>query len=83
MSIPEQLEQQKGAMTLMALAVLLGVSYKTTYRWAKYDGLPASRIGGTYWVDPHETARWWREHSIATSKPPVKGRTAREANRVA
>jgi len=72
MTIPEQLEAQTGVMTLMALATLLGVSYKTVYKWVRTAGLPATKIGGTYWVDPQLAARWWASHSTTVAKPPPR-----------
>lgn len=73
MTISEQLEAQRGTMTLMALAVLLGVSYDTVYRWVHDSGLPAQKIRGSYWIDPHLAARWWREHAT-TAKPSQRQR---------
>jgi excisionase family DNA binding protein len=71
MMIAEQLEAQQGAVTLSKLAEILGVSYKTVYRWVRNNRLPATKIAGTHWVDPQEVAQWWRNHSTTVVKPPV------------
>ena len=83
MTIIEQLEARTGTMTLMDLATLLGVSYKTVYKWARMDGLPATKIGGTYWIDPQLAARWWSSHSTTAGKPPMMQSTDKAAHRVA
>jgi excisionase family DNA binding protein len=69
MTISEQLEAHKGCITLSELAEMLGVSYKTVYKWVRTAGLPAQKITGTYWVDPQLAARWWTNHSTSVAKP--------------
>jgi Helix-turn-helix domain len=83
MTISEQLEQQKGVMTLPAFAALLGVSYDTVKRWMRTAGLPAQKIRGTYWIDPQLAARWWRDHEVTSKKPPQRQRAPKEAAHVA
>jgi excisionase family DNA binding protein len=83
MTIAEQLESLKGVITLAALAELLGVSYKTVYKWARTSELPAQKIAGSYWVDPKLAARWWRNHATGYIPKSVKSVTTKRANRVA
>jgi hypothetical protein len=61
-SIAEQLEGRKGTMRLSHFANFLDVSYDTVYKWVRTCGLPATKIAGTYWIDPRVAARWWRQH---------------------
>jgi len=68
-TIPAQLEARRGTMTLTELAVMLGISYKTVYKWTRTCALPATKIAGTYWIDPVLVAGWWRNHSTALPKP--------------
>jgi excisionase family DNA binding protein len=75
MTLAEQIEAHKGTMTLKALAEILGVSYDTTYKWVRKYGLPATKVGGTYWVDPELAANWWRNHSTTSAKPPASIRS--------
>jgi excisionase family DNA binding protein len=70
-TIAEQLESHKGAMGLSELAEMLNVSYDTVYKWARGYGLPATKIAGTYWVDPVLAARWWLNHSTTVPNPPT------------
>lgn len=69
MTIPEQLEAHKGAMTLSGLAEILGVHYQTVLKWVQAGGLPAQKITGSYWIDPQLAARWWRDHEVIPKKP--------------
>jgi predicted site-specific integrase-resolvase len=78
--IAEQLESRRGAMKLSEFAATMGVCYMTAYRWVRNAGLPATKIAGTHWVDPHKAAAWWRAHSMAVVKPP---QTARRRGRAA
>jgi hypothetical protein len=61
-TITEQLEARRGTMRLSQFATMLEVSYDTVYKWVRSCNLPAKKIAGTYWIDPREAARWWREH---------------------
>ena len=63
MTIIEQLENRRGTMRLSQFAQLLEVSYDTVYKWVRSCGLPATKIAGTYWIDPRMAAQWWRSHS--------------------
>ncbi len=76
--LAQQLEAHKGCMTLMDLKETLGVSYDTVYKWVRECSLPATKIAGTYWIDPQLAARWWREHSTTLAKPPA--RSAKEVH---
>lgn len=78
MTISEQLEAHKGCMTLTKLAEILAVSYDTVYKWARECGLPATKIAGTYWIDPQLVAHWWRDHSTI-AKPPMRIRRPKVA----
>jgi excisionase family DNA binding protein len=80
MTIAEQLEAHKGTITLSKLAELLGVSYDTVYKWVRECGLPATKVAGTYWIDPQLVARWWNDHSTTLSKPPVRKSPAKVAH---
>lgn len=79
MKIDKQLEAHKGALKLSGFAEILGVCYMTAYRWARYSGLPAVKIRGSYWVDPYEAALWWREHALSVPKPPTRAGRATKA----
>jgi transposase-like protein len=81
--LAEQLEAHKGCMTLSALAGLFSISYDTVYKWVREYDLPATKIAGTYWVDPHLAARWWRNHSTTIQKPPAAVRRRQKVARVA
>jgi excisionase family DNA binding protein len=82
LAIAEQLEARRGTMSLSEFAQILTVSYFTIYKWVRELGLPATKIGGSYWIDPKLAARWWRDHSTAIAKPPasIRSRSARVAN---
>jgi excisionase family DNA binding protein len=67
MTVAEQLEARKGCMGLAELAEMLTISYDTVYKWVRECNLPATKVGGTYWIDPQLVARWWREHSTTDS----------------
>jgi hypothetical protein len=78
MSIDEQLEAHRGAMRLSQFVAVPGVSYDCGYDWITKCGLPATKINGTYWIDPYEAARWWREHStvlVSPTKKSTRGKT--------
>ncbi len=73
-TIVEQLEAHKGCMSLSELAEMLAVNYFTVYKWVRQYDLPATKIAGTYWIDPHLAARWWEQHStvLVPGKRPVR-----------
>jgi hypothetical protein len=76
LTIAEQIEAHKGAMKLSTFAGIVGCSYDASYDWVTRCGCPATKVNGTYWLDPALAARWWREHSTpaVVTKPRPTGR---------
>ena len=46
------------AMNLQAAADTLGVHYQTAYRWVREGQLTASKMGGSYEIEPYEVDRF-------------------------
>lgn len=64
MTIAEQIESRKRALTVEELAELLGVSVWSVYRMIKKKGLPAMHLlSGIIRLDPFSTAAWLRDHT--------------------
>jgi len=48
------MEKQSNYMKIDQAARYLGVSRRTVYRWVWDGKLPASKVGGLYFIDPHD-----------------------------
>jgi excisionase family DNA binding protein len=65
MTIADQLAAAKGVLTVQQLAGRLGLSAKTVRKWITKYGLPYTKVGSSYWLDPHSVAEWLRVHTVA------------------
>jgi len=67
LSLMERLAREKGMLTVMAAALYVCVSDETIYREIKSFRLRATRIGGTWRIDPSELADYIRRRTIGVS----------------
>jgi excisionase family DNA binding protein len=64
-SILHSLRSHRKALTVPAVADLLGCSSKSIYALVKQKRLPALRIGASVRIDPFHLAQWLEAHSTA------------------
>jgi excisionase family DNA binding protein len=57
-----KIESSGTALTVRALADVLGVSGKTVYRAIRSGGLRAIRTASIYRIDPIDAANWLKAH---------------------
>jgi len=67
MTLADQLAATKGVLTVQQLAEWLGLSAKTVRKWINKYGLPYTKVGSSYWLDPHSVAEWLRVHTVVRS----------------
>jgi excisionase family DNA binding protein len=60
LTLAEQIERTKGAMTAEQLAKILNVSKITIFKQAKAGRIPSFRIGTCVRFDPKAVAKWLR-----------------------
>jgi excisionase family DNA binding protein len=66
-NIPTKLESTKGVLTVSQLAAIMDLSGKTIRKWMRRYGLPYTKVGSSYWLDPHSVAEWLRFHTVVRS----------------
>jgi excisionase family DNA binding protein len=64
MTIPEQLAQTKGFLTVKQLASLLTCHPMTIYGWCSEGKLPHTRIGSRLKFDPAAVRGWLTQRQI-------------------
>jgi excisionase family DNA binding protein len=64
MTLADQLAATKGVLTVQQVADRLGLSAKTVRKWINKYGLPHTKVGSSYWLDPHSVAEWLRGHTV-------------------
>ena len=64
-SILHTLRSHRKALTVSAVAELLGCSPKSIYALVKQKRLPALKIGASVRIDPFHLALWLEAHSTA------------------
>lgn len=62
-SIATTIERHQGMLTPSELALLLSISVKSVYAWAKAGTLPAVLLGASIRFCPATTAAWLRDRS--------------------
>ena len=62
-SIATTIERHQGMLTPAELALLLSISVKSVYAWAKAGTLPAVLLGASIRFCPAATAAWLRDRS--------------------
>jgi predicted DNA-binding transcriptional regulator YafY len=76
MTIPEQIEARKKALSVEDFAKMLDVSVWSVYRMIKKQGLPAMHLlSGIIRLDPATTAHWLRAQTstkVARRSCPVR-----------
>ncbi len=63
-SLPQQIEEIKGAMTAREVAAFLAISPITVYKMAKAGRLPSFRIGTAVRFDSRAVAEWLRGNAM-------------------
>ena len=64
-SILTRLEQRKSLMSVKDVAEITGMSNKSIYRRVEAGTMPFVKFGYTVKFDPHQVARWMRDHYAA------------------
>jgi excisionase family DNA binding protein len=71
LSLPAQLRKRRTALKVDEVAELLAVTSKHIYKMAHEGRIPSIRIGGAVRFDPHVTAQWLEDASIAAVNTPA------------
>jgi len=62
-SIVSRLRAMDSAISLTALAKILGMGRNTVYTMARAGRIPVYKLGSTLRADPIEIAKWMERHS--------------------